>query len=421
MSQPLKDIVAELVDGPLFPLNTLEERSAIISAYEKSMDFLLKLMENYVQEVNYTIEQRQSVSIVSRATQNLIYHIAYTHNLMWKYSTAIAVYLLDERYDKNNSYWKNFEERSDKIIDLIEKLKNNIVFNLSENIQIDKDLIFQDKTIIKGLGGSIPERVENENELAHASILKLLTCLEYMLNVVCGGLTDIKLWSITHYDDGDLENNYALNYALYAKEYWPKQVDNFRLHIANQQLRNNVTIVGLEKTRTDIIYEFEYHTDTGKIWRNYSEDYPQLVKELMRLSMDENQWEQYFKTLLEIDELDRWIEELRNPPEAKKKAAVLTKNKLFMAVMAKAVEQGLCTQSDWQYKWANRGDGAYFASVASHKFELSRRHDRDGDLAISWKPFEALFDEKNLRSVFNDWQNGRYSHKNKKKIDKLLR
>ena len=103
------------------------------------------------------------------------------------------------------------------------------------------------------------------------------------------------------------------------------------------------------------------------------------------------------------------------------RAAVLTENEEFMAIMERAVEQELCTQNDWQYKWANRGDGAYFASIASHKFHLSNRHDRDGDLAISWKPFEALFDEKNLRSVFNDWQNGKYRHENEKKIEKLLR
>lgn len=107
--------------------------------------------------------------------------------------------------------------------------------------------------------------------------------------------------------------------------------------------------------------------------------------------------------------------------QAKEQAKVLTENEEFMAIMERAVEQELCTQNDWQYKWANRGDGAYFASIASHKFHLSNRHDRDGDLAVSWKPFEALFDEKNLRSVFNDWQNGKYRHENEKKIEKLLR
>lgn len=333
MSRPLKDIVAELEEFPIFSLDTLEERSSTISAYEKSMDSLLILMDNYVQEVECTIVQKQSVSIISRATQNLIYHITYTHNLMRKYSTAIAVYLLDERYDKNDRYCKDFEEKSDIILDLIDYLKNNIVFDLSENIQIDKDVIFQDKLIIEGLGGSIPERIETENELAHASILKLLTCLKYSLNVACDFLSEIKIWSITHYTDKDLEYNYALNYYLYAKEYWPKQVDNFRRHITNQLLRGNVTIEGLEKNRTEIIHEFEYHTDTGKIWYNYSEDYPQLVNELRKLNMKEDQWKHYFKTLLEIEELDHWIEELRNPPESEedrqKRARLLRSNKIF--------------------------------------------------------------------------------------------
>lgn len=124
-----------------------------------------------------------------------------------------------------------------------------------------------------------------------------------------------------------------------------------------------------------------------------------------------------------IDEESEGNKELDAKSEKKirERAAVLTENEGFMAIMEKAVEQELCMQKEWQYKWVNRGDSAYFASVASHKFELSKRHDRDGDLTISWKPFEALFGEKNLRSIYNDWQNGKYSLENKEKIDKLLR
>lgn len=111
----------------------------------------------------------------------------------------------------------------------------------------------------------------------------------------------------------------------------------------------------------------------------------------------------------------------RQDDEVMERATVLTENKEFMRILQKAVDAGFCQQDGWQYKWINRGDSALFASIASHKFHLSKRHDRDGDLAISWKPFEALFDEKNLRSVFNDWQNGKYSHENEKTIEKLLR
>lgn len=103
------------------------------------------------------------------------------------------------------------------------------------------------------------------------------------------------------------------------------------------------------------------------------------------------------------------------------KAEVLTGNAGFMAIMQKAEEQGLCVKEGWQYKWREKIDAVYFASVASHKYHLSNRHDRDGELAFSWKPFEALFDGKGFRSIYNDYQNGKYKLVNKNKIDKLFR
>lgn len=107
--------------------------------------------------------------------------------------------------------------------------------------------------------------------------------------------------------------------------------------------------------------------------------------------------------------------------KTKEKAAVLTENKEFVAIMEKAVGQGLCRKEGWQYKWKEKIDAVYFASEASHKFQLSHRHDPDGGLAISWKPFEALFGEKGFRSKFNDYQQGKVKLRHKEEIDKLLR
>lgn len=107
--------------------------------------------------------------------------------------------------------------------------------------------------------------------------------------------------------------------------------------------------------------------------------------------------------------------------EARGRAAVLTENEEFMAIIEKAVEQGLCVKEGWQYKWREKIDAVYFASVASHKYHLSNRHDRDGELAFSWKPFEALFNGTGFRSIYNDYLNGKYKLVDKDKIDKLFR
>lgn len=107
--------------------------------------------------------------------------------------------------------------------------------------------------------------------------------------------------------------------------------------------------------------------------------------------------------------------------QVKERAAVLTGNAEFMAIMEKAVEQGFCSPKGWQYRWRVKADAAYFASVASHQFDLSDRHDHDGDKAISWIPFETLFAEKGLRLTYNDIKQCKTTLKHKAEIDKLFR
>lgn len=107
--------------------------------------------------------------------------------------------------------------------------------------------------------------------------------------------------------------------------------------------------------------------------------------------------------------------------DAQERAAVLTENEEFMAIMEKAVEGGFCVQDGWQFKWKEKIDAVYFASVASHKFHLSHRHDSDGGLSFAWKPFEALFGEKDFRSKYNDYLQGKIKLRHKTEIDKLLR
>lgn len=102
-------------------------------------------------------------------------------------------------------------------------------------------------------------------------------------------------------------------------------------------------------------------------------------------------------------------------------ASVLTGNAGFMAILQKAVDKGFCVVEGGQYKWGVKVEAAYFASVASHRLELSKKHDRDGDLMISWKPFEALFGLKELRLSYNDYQKCATKVRRKAEIDALFR
>ena len=107
--------------------------------------------------------------------------------------------------------------------------------------------------------------------------------------------------------------------------------------------------------------------------------------------------------------------------DQKAKAAILTENKEFMRILQKAVKQGFCTQQGWQYHWKVKVEAAYFASVASQTFNLSNRKDHDGEIAFAWKPFEALFNLKDLRLAYNDIQQCKTKVKRKADIDKLFK
>lgn len=67
-----------------------------------------------------------------------------------------------------------------------------------------------------------------------------------------------------------------------------------------------------------------------------------------------------------------------------------------------AVEKGLMTGD---YKWnKTKALLAFFAAKMSDKLSLSNRQNTNGSKQVSWKPFEALFNVKNLRVAFNDLQ-----------------
>lgn len=103
------------------------------------------------------------------------------------------------------------------------------------------------------------------------------------------------------------------------------------------------------------------------------------------------------------------------------KAQVLTGNNEFMQMMRRAVEMGFCRPDDWRYRWEVKMEAAYFASEASHYFNLSTRRDHHGDTAISWKPFEALFGLKDMRLTYNDYKQSKSPLKRKAEIDSLFK
>ena len=116
----------------------------------------------------------------------------------------------------------------------------------------------------------------------------------------------------------------------------------------------------------------------------------------------------------------RDAEIVEDDKQIKERAAVLTGNSDFMAILAKAVEQGFCTQDGWQYRWKVKVEAAYFASLASERFNLSTRKINGKKPAVSWIPFEALFGLQDLRTSFNDYKQCKTTLVREDDIDKLF-
>ena len=106
--------------------------------------------------------------------------------------------------------------------------------------------------------------------------------------------------------------------------------------------------------------------------------------------------------------------------DAQERAAVLTENEEFMAIMRRAVEGGFCVQEGWQYRWKVKVEAAYFASLASERYGLSKRMVGGRKAAVCWIPFEALFGLNDLRTAFNDYKQCKTRLVREEDIDKLF-
>jgi hypothetical protein len=95
-------------------------------------------------------------------------------------------------------------------------------------------------------------------------------------------------------------------------------------------------------------------------------------------------------------------------------------------ILLEAVKNGLILLSNNQYRWNyNKYKGqllAYFCEKSSFYLGLSKKVDKEGKQTVSWKPFETLFNTKNIKSYKNDHLKDKYVFKPKdyEQVDKLF-
>lgn len=337
MCRPLKDIVAELEaeykESEL--LYDLEDRRRIIADFDKDMVYMFVRLKQFEEDVKFVLEHKMNVNVICRITLNLTLIMQQMCKSVTDYYYAIEKYLMDERYEKNHDYWSLFKEHSQSIQKLSNSLQESNIFGVEmpdeamtiANMYYEEGVIDYTKKISPT--GTI---FINEREVEKMNGAELLICIWKLMDDFGGSLGKLKNISYSR-DTSSLPDIYNRNYLLYAKNYWPAHAEHFRSHIERKRLRGRVEINGLERLRDEAAHEFEYKTPSGMIWRDYSEDKVQLGVQMKEQKLDEEQWEYFFKTIFELDEYDRWIEELRNPPESdedkQKRERLLKTNKVF--------------------------------------------------------------------------------------------
>ena len=76
------------------------------------------------------------------------------------------------------------------------------------------------------------------------------------------------------------------------------------------------------------------------------------------------------------------------------------KNDEAMDIFSKAIEAEMITNNGCNLLWNNNKLLlAYFAEKMCQQFNVSNKQDKDGNVTVSWKPFEQLFNVNNLKSA----------------------
>ena len=337
MCRPLKDIVAELevqYQGREL-LYDIEERCGVIADFDQDVEYLFERMEKFQEDVKFVLEHKLSVNIISRMALNLTLIMQHLCESVDNYTYAIEMYLMDERYDKNHDFYSRFISCRQNIQEIADKLVENNTFEvvLPNAAEVIANMYYEE-VIDDPLKKITPTGtiLINTKTVEQMNGAELLVCLWKLMDDFGGRLAKLKNTSYLR-DISSMDGIYDRNYLLYAKYYWPSHAKHFRSHIEKQRLRGNVSITGLEKLRDEIAHEFEYKTPSGMIWRVYSEDIVQLSVQMKDQKLDEKQWKYFFQNIFELEEFDRWIEELRNPPESdedkQKREQLLKTNKVF--------------------------------------------------------------------------------------------
>ena len=288
--------------------HTFEEQKEVRKKYDVEIRHTLNLMNNYLIDVQHVMEQNMDIAIISHLSYNLNLQLLQCYKYVDEAYEVKHLFLYGEEYQKDYDNLNEYQKYGTEIKKFIYNLSQRNLFDI---YQAHPGHIFLHPQLNIPIEGKNNSLLILERDLAFMNGAQIVKCLEYLIGWFEKQLITIKEGGL--YDDNvTLQYIYDLNCVYYSDYYWDKEREHFRNHITNEILINGVTIDRLYDQYRDIVKDFKTN-ETGKIWEKYSDDKANLVLELKRVHIDITQWEYFFKTLFQMEEIKRWINELKAP------------------------------------------------------------------------------------------------------------
>lgn len=296
-----------------FPLDVLEfdldERRSFIKDHDEEMKYICACLSHYYEDVKHAIDYGLSHSVVSHYTYNLVLVLAKGLTSLTIYEYMRGAYLLEEDFDNVYETWKSVYDSAEEILPLLVNLEKEYYFD--EDIELEDfiiDILPPHCDKAKGF-----EKLLNlHRRVALRTGGSLITTLSCYIRHMEQWLADLKNGLYKAIEE-DYDRVYWANYNLYKKEYWPIDGHDFRLNVQNDNFfSNEITPDFLAKCLWEEKRDFE-QTPTGRLRRDFINNKKDLYYEVKRISLSEEQWRYFFKSICRFEEYQKWIEELRNP------------------------------------------------------------------------------------------------------------